>query len=52
MRPEQQYIDLYAQAEAMLRSHSTEAQNRLRARAFADFERLILTRYSSVTCPT
>ena len=40
MRPEQQYIDLYAQAEAMLRSHSTEAQNRLRARAFADFERL------------
>ena len=40
MRPEQQYIDLYAQAEAMLRSHSTEAQNRLRARAFTDFERL------------
>ena len=40
MRPEQQYIELYAQAEAMLRSHSTEAQNRLRARAFADFERL------------
>ena len=40
MRPEQQYIDLYAQAEALLRTHSTEPLNRLRARAFADFERL------------
>ncbi len=40
MRPEQQYIDLYAQAEALLRSHSAEPLNRLRARAFADFERL------------
>ena len=40
MRPEQQYIDLYAQAEALLRAHSTEPLNRLRARAFADFERL------------
>ena len=33
MRPEQQYIDLYAQAEALLRTHSTEPLNRLRARA-------------------
>ncbi len=40
MRPEQQYIDLYAQAEALLRNHSAEPLNRLRARAFADFERL------------
>ena len=39
MRPEQQYIDLYAQAEALLRNHSAEPLNRLRARAFADFER-------------
>ena len=37
---EQQYIDLYTQAEALLRSHSAEPLNRLRARAFADFERL------------
>ena len=40
MRPEQQYIDLYTQAEALLRSHSAEPLNTLRARAFADFERL------------
>ena len=40
MRPEQQYIDLYAQAEALLRSHSAEPLNDSRARAFADFERL------------
>ena len=40
MRPEQQYIDLYVQAEALLRNHSAEPLNRLRARAFADFERL------------
>ena len=40
MRPEQQYIDLYCQAEALLRGHSAEPLNRLRARAFADFERL------------
>lgn len=40
MNPEQQYIDLYTQAEALLRSHSAEPLNRLRARAFADFERL------------
>ena len=37
---EQQYINLYAQAETLLRTHSTEPLNRLRARAFADFERL------------
>ena len=41
---EQQYIDLYAQAEALLRTHSTEPLNRLRARAFADFA-------STPTCP-
>lgn len=40
MRPEQQYIDLYTQEEALLRGHSVEPLNRLRARAFADFERL------------
>lgn len=40
MRPEQPYIDLYNQAETLLRSHSAEPLNRLRARAFADFERL------------
>ena len=40
MRPEQQYLDLYTQAEALLRSHSAEPLNSLRARAFADFERL------------
>lgn len=40
MRPEQQYIDLYNQAEALLRNHSAGPLNNLRARAFADFERL------------
>ena len=40
MKPEQQYIDLYTQAEALLRTHSAEPLNALRARAFADFERL------------
>lgn len=37
---EQQYIDLYTQAEVLLRSHSAGPLNRLRANAFADFERL------------
>ncbi len=40
MRPEQQYIDLYNQTESLLRSHSAGPLNSLRARAFADFERL------------
>ena len=40
MKPEQQYIDLYTQAEALLRAHSADPLNELRARAFADFERL------------
>ena len=40
MRPEQQYIDLYNQAEALLRAQSAESLNHLRAGAFADFERL------------
>ena len=40
MKPEQQYIDLYTQAEALLRAHSAAPLNTLRARALADFERL------------
>ena len=40
MKPEQQYIDLYTQAEALLRAHSADPLNDLRAKAFADFERL------------
>ncbi|MEG1546437.1 MAG: Fe-S cluster assembly protein SufD, partial [Bacteroides sp.] len=37
---EQQYIDLFAQAETMICRHSSEVLNAPRARAFADFERL------------
>lgn len=40
MKPEQQYIDLFSQAEAMICRHSAEALNAPRAAAFADFERL------------
>lgn len=40
MRPEQQYIDLFTQAEAMICRHSAEVLNAPRAAAFADFERL------------
>ncbi|MDR1004238.1 MAG: SufD family Fe-S cluster assembly protein, partial [Prevotellaceae bacterium] len=40
MRPEQQYIDLFAQAEEILCRHSTEALNAPRAEAFAHFERM------------
>ena len=40
MKPEQQYIDLYTQAEALLRAHSADPLNDLRAKAFADFEHL------------
>ena len=39
MKPEQQYIDLFAQTEAMICKHSAEALNAPRAAAFADFER-------------
>lgn len=40
MSVEQQYIDLFSQAEAMICRHSTEVLNAPRAVAFADFERL------------
>ena len=40
MRPEQQYIDLFSQTEAMICRHSAEVLNAPRAAAFADFERL------------
>lgn len=40
MKPEQQYIDLFSQTEAMLCRHSAEVLNAPRAEAFADFERL------------
>lgn len=40
MSIEQQYINLFSQAEALICKHSTEALNAPRAAAFADFERL------------
>lgn len=40
MNAEQQYIDLFSQAEAMICKHSSEVLNAPRATAFADFERL------------
>lgn len=40
MSVEQQYIDLFSQAEAMICQHSAEVLNAPRAEAFADFERL------------
>ena len=40
MKPEQQYIDLFSQTEAMICRHSAEVMNAPRAAAFADFERL------------
>ena len=40
MRPEQQYIDLFSQCEALICRHSCEVMNAPRASAFADFERL------------
>ena len=39
MNVEQQYIDLFAQCEAMICRHSAEPMNAPRAVAFADFER-------------
>ncbi|MDO4164847.1 MAG: Fe-S cluster assembly protein SufD [Bacteroides sp.] len=40
MKPEQQYIDLFSQTEALICRHSAEVLNAPRAAAFADFERL------------
>ena len=40
MRPEQQYIDLFSQYEAMICQHSSSVMNANRSQAFADFERL------------
>ena len=40
MKPEQQYIDLFSQTEALICKHSAEVLNAPRAAAFADFERL------------
>ena len=40
MKPEQQYIDLFSQCEAMICQHGCEVMNAPRAAAFADFERL------------
>ena len=40
MKPEQQYIDLFAQTEAMICRHSAEVLNAPRAAAFVCFERL------------
>ncbi|MBR6538602.1 MAG: Fe-S cluster assembly protein SufD, partial [Bacteroides sp.] len=40
MRPEQQYIDLFTQAEAMICRHSADVLNAPRAAAFAHFQQL------------
>lgn len=40
MNPEQQYIELFEQCEAMICKHSAEVLNAPRARAFADFKQL------------
>ena len=37
-RPEQQYIDLFTQYEAMICRHSAEVLNAPRSKAFADFD--------------
>ena len=47
MKPEQQYIDLFSQTEAMICRHSAEALNAPRVAAFADFERLGLSLHVS-----
>lgn len=39
MNIEQQYIDLFSQAESMICQHSADVLNALRAKAFADFEK-------------
>ena len=40
MKPEQQYIDLFTQAEAMICRHSADVLNAPRAAAFAHFQQL------------
>ncbi|MBQ8673813.1 MAG: Fe-S cluster assembly protein SufD [Bacteroides sp.] len=40
MKPEQQYIDLFTQCEAMICRHSAAVLNAPRAQAFADFQRI------------
>ncbi|WP_102407814.1 Fe-S cluster assembly protein SufD [Parabacteroides bouchesdurhonensis] len=40
MRAEQQYIDLFAQCEDLIRRHASEVMNAPRTQALADFERL------------
>lgn len=40
IKPEQQYIDLFTQAEPLICKHSAEVLNAPRAEAFAHFERL------------
>ena len=40
MKPEQQYIDIFSQYEAMICQHSSAVMNANRSQAFADFERL------------
>ena len=40
MKPEQQYIDLFTQAEAMICRHSADVLNTPRAAAFAHFQQL------------
>lgn len=40
MSVEQQYIDLFSQAESMIRQHSSEVLNLKRSKAFADFSHL------------
>ena len=40
MSSEQQYIELYQQAQGMIKSHSAEVMNDVRDEAFADFRRL------------
>lgn len=40
MKAEQQYIDLFAQCEAMIYRHSADVLNMPRTKAIADFERL------------
>ena len=40
MKSEQQYIDLYRQAQQMIKGHSAACMNAVRDKAFEDFQRL------------
>ena len=40
MKSEQQYIDLYRQAQQMIKGHSASCMNAVRDKAFEDFQRL------------